>query len=496
MQPLPIVQPSPLLRLLPWLVAGILAEHELALGWGVWPFGVCVVLSLLAHRWPWVQSLGIGLCMLLLGMLFTAKYRAAHTFSHSDDWQVVEAIVISEAVEKPKTVAIDLLLTDNHRRLKAYLYKDERSMALLPGEGLLLRTRIEPTDSLRLGTFDYGHYLLVNGFTGRCFVRSGDWQRKTVGWGTMSAFDRVRLRALQWRHTLLQRYRAMASDSSPTVYALVAAMTLGDKGALSRETRDVYSVTGTSHILALSGLHMGMLFGFISLFSFFGRRFVVTTALMVALFWAFALLTGLSVSVVRSALMMSVAIVCTLRAGPTSTLNVLCLAALVILLASPFALFDVGFQLSFLSVLAIIMLMPVFGSFMPAGFRKSHRYLHVLCSMVAVAVAAQVGTAPLVAYHFGCLSLCFVLSNLVAVPCAYAILCLGLCSLLLPFRWLGWLLFAVAGTMDSVLTIMASWPGASISGLHPTALQTMLVYVLIVLLYLLVVRLRGLRVRL
>lgn len=492
-----LIQPSPLLRLVPWFMAGILLDHELAVEWGPWPLLVAVVLTMGMRRWPVAQSVGIGVCMLALGMQVSSRQRAMLTFADTGkEWLTVEAVVVSECAEKSRTMAADLLLAGNGRKVKAYLQKDDRSRALRPGDGLLLRARMEPTDSLRIGTFDYGRYLRVNGFTGRCYVGSSSWQPCHIAWSRLPRMERLRVRALRWRHQLLGRYKVLTADAGEQAYALLAAMTLGDKSALTRELRDVYSMTGASHVLALSGLHMGILFSLLSMLTFFGRGSLLVRALTVCMFWAFALLTGLSTSVVRSALMMSLVAVFSLRGGRVSLMNVLCLAAIVILLVSPNALFDVGFQLSFLSVFAIIMLMPLFDSLWPERFLTAHSWVRMLWSLVAVGVAAQVGTAPLVAYYFGRLPVYFLLTNLVVVPCVYALLWLSLCHLLLPFAFAGQAMLFVVRQMNDALAVIATLPCASIGGLHPTAVQTSMVYVIIASLYLAVVRMLGARIRL
>jgi competence protein ComEC len=241
---------------------------------------------------------------------------------------------------------------------------------------------------------------------------------------------------------------------------------------------------------------MGILFSLISVLTFFGRRTLVAKLLLILLFWAFALLTGLSVSVVRSALMLSIATIFSLREGHISSVNVLCFSALVILLFNPYALYDVGFQLSFLSVFAILLLMPLFDALWPPHFQNSHRCLQTLWRLVSVSMAAQIGTAPLIAFYFGQLPVYFVLSNLIVIPCSYVVLWLCLCYLVFPFPLIGQILLGTIKAMNNLLTALSGWPCASISGFHPSVLQTMMVYIIIIAIYLVIVKLRNIRVQL
>ena len=460
-----------MLRLVPWLIVGILLEDVWQTGCPAYLLAVGIVLTLGMWRWPVGQSVGIGVCLLLLGMTLTASHRASLRFPDDGQAHDLQAVVISESAEKPKTVAVDLYVLSNGRRLKAYLHKDQRSRVLKPGDGVLLQARIEPTEHLRLGSFDYGRFLAVNGFTGRCYVRAADWRPGSIDWERLPRWERLRINALRWRHGLLTRYQVLTDGTENHAYSLLVAMTLGERSAVSSDMRHVFSVTGASHVLALSGLHMGILFSLISLLTVFGRRTLVARLTMVVLFWGFALLTGLSVSVVRSALMLSVAAVFSVRGGHLPTVNVLCFAA-------------------------VLLLLLLLDSLWPEQFLFRHRLLRMLWSVVAVSVAAQIGTAPMVAFHFGQLPVFFVLSNLIVIPCAYLILWLGLCYLLVPMQQVGQALLWVADGMYRLLSVIAAWPHASIGHLHPSALQTTMIYVVIVSLYLVIAKLRNVKLML
>ena len=134
-----------------------------------------------------------------------------------------EAVVLSEPTEKPKTMAVDILLTGSQRKLKCYLYKDERSRSLRVGDGLRIQSCIRPNDEWRQGTFDYRRYLETHGFTGTTFVASWKWQKVQVSLSGLSRLERTRLYFLQLRSRLLSRWGG-DDDAS----AVVAAMTLGD----------------------------------------------------------------------------------------------------------------------------------------------------------------------------------------------------------------------------------------------------------------------------
>ena len=416
--------------------------------------------------------------MMVAGMVVTARQQRHLSRFTDQGRQTVRAVVISEPTPRAHSVAVDLLVVDNGQRVKGYLRTDERSLGLLPGDGLLLTTHIEPTAHLRLGTFSYGRHLQVHGFTGRCFAEPSAWQAAPGASLLLPRLERLKVQALRWRHGQLLRLRE-ATRGDSTVYGVLAAMTLGEKSALRAEQRAVYAATGASHVLALSGLHLGILFSLFFMIMRPGRRSVVAGLLAVLLVWAFALLTGLSPSVVRSALMLTLSSVFSLRHGGRLSLSGVALAAILMLLANPYTLFDVGFQLSFLSVFAIILLTPLLDSLWPRDFLWRHGLVRRLWALVAVGIAAQAGTAPLVAYYFGSFSVVFIVTNLVAIPCAYAILWLALFYLLWPLAATGSALVGVVSLLNDSLMSIASWPFACVADLHPSPVRVVLAYVVI-----------------
>ena len=452
--------------------------------WGV--LLTMMVIMLLLYRWSGLQSVSILLALAALGAVRSSSVRQQHEQVSWPDGKVrYEAVIASEVTEKPKTMGMDIVLTNNGSRLKCYVTKDDRSCQLQIGDRLQLSSTISRNSDWHFGSFDYRRYLEVHGFTGQTFVWADDWQRLPDSWQGLSLWQRARLRFLCYRHTLLQRYRQMGADGDE--YAVLAAMTLGDKSAMTQDLRDVYAVSGASHVLALSGLHLGIIYMLLSLLVVRRRFRVVTQLLTVAAIWGFVLLVGLPASVVRSAVMISAYALVSLAGHRRMSLNALALAALCILMVNPDSLFDVGFQLSFAAMLAILLLLPLVDKQRIQRFLFDRPLLRWLWGLTTVSLAAQVGVAPLIAYYFGRFSTYFLLTNLIVIPAATAILCLALLALLLPAT--GVLLLQVTAWLNAALTLIASrLPFASIEGLHPSALQTAMVYVIIVSVYLIIIR--------
>ena len=303
----------------------------------------------------------------------------------------------------------------------------------------------------------------------------------------VSKLERSRNYFLSQRARLLDRLSENGVDGN--VYAVVAAMTLGDKSQLTKELRETYTVTGAAHVLALSGLHLSIIYTLLSLFFCRQRWQIVSQVLIVISIWLFVFLVGMSSSVVRSAVMLTVYALLSLGDRNRMSVNTLAFTAIIMLMVHPLSLFDIGFQLSFLAVLSILIWYPVFEGVIPQPFLMSHRLVRWLWSLLAVSCAAQLGTAPLIAYYFGRFSSLFLITNLVVLPFAPLIIYLTLAVLFIPS--LAYILVYIVSALNGVLNFMASIPWVSIEALHPSILQIMMIYVIIAATYLLIDRLSG-----
>ena len=504
---------APLLRIAISLIVGIAIGDALKVPLPLLPVFVgTVVTALLARRWAQVQSLLICLCFVVLGALLVVQQKKGLQAGRPKGTAHFEAVVVSEAIEKPKTMAVDLLISPSGRKVKAYIHKDERSQKLHIGDGCRVTGvncspasnshHLSPITHHPLPT-TYDRYLAVHGFCGTIYIKSWQWKPAVVQLGGLPMVERCRIFFLKQRARLLKRFRSGGLKDDE--YAVVAAMALGDKTALTKELKELYAETGASHVLALSGLHLSIVFTLLSLltggaYSRFGwslsRRLRVAVQVVTVLsIWAFVFLVGLPVSVVRSASMLTLFALFSLGHRQHMSVNILCFTAIVMLCYSPLTLFDVGFQLSFMAVLSILLFLPQFTFSSSHSFTSSpfHSFTSSLFSfllgLIAVSLAAQIGTAPLTAYYFGRFPTWFLLTNLVVVPAATLILYLSLATLLFPP--LAMVLSMVVSALNSVLTTLSTLPLASIGGLHPTVWQVVLIYAVIFGAYIFIKRVRG-----
>lgn len=217
-------------------------------------------------------------------------------------------------------------------------------------------------------------------------------------------------------------------------YNLLMALVFGEKTELSKEISNSYTQAGIIHILAISGLHIALIYGIIlwltkPLLRFKkGRLYIFLFSLSVL--WFYTILAGFSASIVRAAVMFSVVALAKIVNRQANIYNSLAVSALILLLYNPNYLFDVGFQLSFAAVLSIVIFQP----FVRKYSYSKHRAILKIKELLLVSLVAQIGVLPLILYYFGQFPLLFLLANLIAIPLSSLILILGLA--LIPFNFL------------------------------------------------------------
>lgn len=380
------------------------------------------------HRYLWGMSLMIFL--FCLGFLRMDLCRRNVVTEWSKEQTVYRGWVSGIPEEKMKSWMIPLEV--NNRQILLYLPKDSCAANLKCGDEIYFYTRIyKPLNRGDVKEFDYASYLLHQGISGTAYASADNWKKakgkRALTW---------KQSALNIRESLIENYRSWGFSDDEL--AVVSALTLGDKRMLDDSLKMSYSVAGASHILALSGLHLGIVAGILSTLLFFrpsfGKRLWLRGILIILSLWVFAYITGLSGSVVRSAVMFTIFIIgrCMNRRGVL--LNSLAMAAFVMLLYNPFYLYDVGFQMSFMAVIGIALFMPVFQKLKLFSENSLFNYVQ---NLMWVSVAAQLGVAPLVIYYFENFPVYFLLTNLIVVPMSFLILT---CSVILwSVCWFEWL---------------------------------------------------------
>ena len=268
--------------------------------------------------------------------------------------------------------------------------------------------------------------------------------------------ERSRGGLMSWHRGFVDWGRATLARGLPEVdepVELLWAMLLGWREALKGETGEPFMRSGTMHLFAISGLHVGMIaMAMAGLFRVAGLNRRWSGLLVIPLLWFYAGATGWQPSAVRSTMMMSVVMAGRVLERPDNLANSLSLAAGLILLWDPNQLFHAGFQLSFVVVLTLVLSQPLLDwayevTMSPDPFKPSdkrsvkpgrwRRACHYLLNSVILSVAAWLGSLPLVALHFHYFSPISVPANVVLIPMAGLALISGLASLLSGWWWPG-----------------------------------------------------------
>ncbi len=210
---------------------------------------------------------------------------------------------------------------------------------------------------------------------------------------------------------------------SRETFALAMALLLGERQELSPDIYLDFQATGTVHILAISGLHIGILLLFLNFIFKPVKRYstVIFLLLTIGFLWFYALLTGFSPSVLRAVIMFSFLQVGLQSNRQTNIYNSLFLAALVMLLINPGYLYQVGFQMSFAAVLSIVGFYPVFSRWLPI----KNQIIKYFTDLFWVTLSAQLGVLPLSLYYFHQFPSYFLLANLLSIPLLFLILFTG-----------------------------------------------------------------------
>ena len=304
----------------------------------------------------------------------------------------------------------------------------------------------------------------------------------TLGMGRMATDSprqenglyKVISREAQERNRLLAE-RLDSTGLDEQALAVSSALLLGQKEGLSREMRRNYAQAGASHLLALSGMHLGILYGLMYILLIRRIRysdwkwFFLPPILLTV--WGYAFIAGMPVSLVRASIMLTLATIAALAQADTPPLHILALSALVILLFTPAALMQAGFQLSFISVFFILVL------YRPVRERLGIR--NKVADLLLLSVVAQLGTAPLSIWYFHSLPLLGALVSIVLIPLTTIIIYLGLLLLAVPVGCVAGLLNAAIALQDWIVRTAGSIPHSTITDLYPAWWQVLLAYMLL-----------------
>lgn len=378
------------------------------------------------------------------------------------DGEVLASKVSGEVNERMGSIMLTLMRVQGQRDPVA-------------GDELVIRSRVEPIARIPdPGGFDRRSWAASRGMYHETFAGTDDWSVVGHAWRWTDLFEPTRQHISAWLEESGLAYRERA---------LVKALVLGLRDELDNEQKDAFVKSGTVHVLAVSGTHVGFIYAMlVFMFSWWGggtRARIVRGIFILFALWGYAGLTGACPSVLRATIMFSLFTLAGMTERRNEALNSLFAAALVLLLWEPHMLIEIGFQLSFLAVLGIILFyQPLLRLWIP-----NNRFVGYLWSLTAVSLAAQVLTTPLSLYLFKAFPIWFLPANLIVVYVA-GIAVYGAVALLVLFRipYLGplitFLLSILLVVVDRVTVFFADLPG-SYPAIRTSFIDMLLLYAVV-----------------
>lgn len=494
----------PLFRLTICLATGIFLFDTLWPENFSWPYWVAIWLLLVIvcggvfwfsrWRWRWLFGVMAGMAFFLWGGISVVHQRETVQYDWDGEPAIYKGIVESVPEVRGKTfraevrVDVQRLSNGNWKRIDRNILlswmPDSLSKPLACGDSVCFYAKVSyPFSEKELTRFDYGDYLLRKSISGTALAYAGNW-RCTGKPRSLSVSQLAKVCQQQ----VVDVYRSWGLDQD--VQAVVSALTIGEKTDLTPELKAMYSAAGVSHVLALSGLHVGIL-SCILLWLFYpltylkhGRK--ILPFLVVCLLWFFAFISGLSSSVVRAVVMYSLYTLASFCSEERfSGMHSLVLAAFLMLIYNPFFLFDISFQLSFTAVFSILAFYPLFSRWLCI----KNCVLRYVWNTLSLSISAQLGTLPFILYYFGSFPTYFLLANLVVVILAGGILMLTLVALCVAsVPMVGSTVMTLLEWCTSVLNESTRWvqqlDGSQITSVYLSFSQACLLIVVIICFYL------------
>lgn len=413
----------------------------------------------MARRYPFVFVFLVNALLICSAYYLHFPYylRADTEADYLDSLRTFRAHVQEPPVHKPHGWLLSVSLPAYRQQALLYLKADSSDSPVpVLGDILLVRTRITRPPALFKGDFDYGNYLRLQHKVGIGYVQPQHWQ--VIGHCPVRS---LRAYAACVQQRLAQRFADAGLHDQPL--AFISAIIVGERDALDSNLRQSFAAAGAAHILAVSGLHTGIIYlVIISLLTCFGYvrplyeqrlRRILLSLIIILTMWVYAFVTGLSPSVMRAVVMLTIIQVGWMCRRQAVSVNTLAAAACICLWVDPLSLFSVSFQLSFAAVLGILLFVPYFNGLL----KVVNPCLRFLRDLFTVSLAATIGTLPVSLYYFHQVSRYFLLTNLVVLPAVYIVVILGALTLLLAHTALGAWLAMVLQHLSGWLCDFVGW---------------------------------------
>lgn len=493
-----LIRQHPFIRLLLPFVCGILLANFLSFpsefGWGSMFLGfigivVFVFNSTLRKSYAFRTLFGFFVFAFFLGF-GSQRYSGTESdmlISNSDTVVFFIGKVMENPVEKDNSMSSVFFInkikraerwTNESAKLMLYLQKSREAKRLQPGDQMILKAHLQRVkNSGNPYEFNYAAYLKTQHILYSVYVDS-------LSWRSLDSEPQFSLEILaqNWRNHLLSIYKqnGIKGDS----FDILAALTLGYKTGIDPEVKQAWINAGAMHVLAVSGLHVGIIYLVMNFMLGFFMRFKwgrwIRGVVLIFTLWMYALLTGMSPSVTRAATMFCFIVLGEMMNRQGSIYNSLAASAFFLLMVDPFLLFTVGFQFSYLAVASIVFFQPRLDKLIYV----KNPLLNKIWQLTTVGIAAQIGTFPLSIYYFHQFPTYFLLSGYLVISMAGFLIYLSVILLLFSpissiSSVLGWLLHKSVQVLNNTIVRIQKLPGSVIEDIPMDAYQLFLLYLLL-----------------
>ncbi|MCC6288750.1 MAG: ComEC/Rec2 family competence protein [Chitinophagaceae bacterium] len=499
----PVWKEAPFIRLLIPLMAGIIFQwyYPVSVSTLIIACLACCIFffifsflkgyALFRHKW----LLGV----LLTGIFIITGALLVHfkNITHQQKWfgniyndsTTVIAVLNEPLVEKDKSykaVATVLAVVDEEKIINTkgdiilYFKKDSATISGLQyGSAIIFNKPLQAiTNSGNPGAFDYKRYCLFQDITHQVFLGEKDF--KTADGNFQPVYKRWLQNSKIHLLQILRKYIPGEREAG-----VAKALLIGYRDDLDRDLVQSYSNTGVIHVIAISGMHLAMIYGLLIIIlkplSKNRKTRLVRGIVILSVLWLFTLLSGAGPSILRSAVMFSFIVIGESLSKQVSIYHTLSASAFFLLCYNPFFVWDVGFQLSYTAVLSIV----IFSTPVSNWVYFKNKWIDNVWKLMAVTISAQILTTPLSVYHFHQVPNLFLLSNLVIVPLSgivlYAEILLCIISFIAPLAALtGKLVSVLIQWMNSFINWVDSIPFAVSNNISISIIQACLLYAFII----------------
>ncbi|MEA3451284.1 MAG: ComEC/Rec2 family competence protein [Bacteroidota bacterium] len=425
--------------------------------------------------------------LIILGIFIVDVQRVEKPDIDTNNYILYEGIIVEQPKIKEKSIQsiIDIQAYKDsiewekiETKVVVYFGKDSSLQNLAYGDRIVFKARLNSIENAgNPNEFDYKAFMSNKGIFNTAFVKSSDLIILEHKQANILIYN-----ALKIRQSLMSVYQRFEIEGQR--FAVLSALTLGYRDNVDKETRQKFANTGAMHILAVSGLHVGIIFMILTnLLAFMDKKrhlMIIKSIIIIISLWFFATIAGLSPSVMRSALMFSMFVIGKILMRSTSIYNIIFASAFILLLLNPFGITSVSFQLSYAAVLSIVFFQPYFYKLF-----VFQRWLpDKIWALTSVSVAAQLGTMPIGLFYFHQFPNYFFLTNILVIPLASMILYVAV--ILFTVSFIPFLNMAVAFVLKVLLkwltegvAFIDSLPFATMKDIYISSQQMFLIYVII-----------------